>query len=76
MAEIIIGELNDLQDIRGQGWDDEFNMRGDKQQCNLKLKIQIRQYSTIHVHHSHFLNLKVNDMTKAYLEAANFFNMV
>lgn len=79
MTDIIIGELNDLglnlQDIRGQGYDNGSNMRGDKAGVQSKIK----QYNSRAFYvpcSSHSLNLVVNDMAKASLEAANFFNMV
>lgn len=42
MTDIIIGELNDLglnlQDIRGQGYDNGSNIRGDKTGVQSKIK--------------------------------------
>lgn len=79
MTDIIIGELNDLglnlQDIRGQGYDNGSNIRGDKTGVQSKIK----QYNSQAFYvpcSSHSLNLVVNDMAKASLDAANFFNMV
>ena len=79
MSEIIIGQLNDLglnlQDIRGQGYDTGSSMRGDKGGVQSRIK-KLNSRAFYVPCSSHSLNLVVNDMAKASLEAANFFNMV
>ncbi|XP_071056482.1 zinc finger MYM-type protein 1-like [Onthophagus taurus] len=79
MTEIIIEELTNmglnLQDIRGQGYDNGSNMKGDKAGVQSKIKnLNSRAFYVPCASHS--LNLVVNDMPKASSVAANFFNII
>ncbi|XP_067118932.1 uncharacterized protein [Centruroides vittatus] len=78
MSDIIIGELNDLdlnlQDIRRQGFDNGSNITGNK--AGVQSRIKQYNWRAFYVPCiSLSLNL-VNDMAKASLEAANFFNSI
>ncbi|XP_071051088.1 uncharacterized protein [Onthophagus taurus] len=79
MTEIIIEELTNmglnLQDVRGQGYDNGSNMKGDKAGMQSRIKNLNSQAFYVRCS-SHSLNLVVNDMAKASSVAANFFNII
>ncbi|GBM28337.1 hypothetical protein AVEN_229521-1 [Araneus ventricosus] len=61
--------------MRGQGYDNEANMKGK----HAGLQAEIRDTNPrafLITCGSHFLNLVVNDMVKSSLEGDNFFNIV
>ncbi|EFA12991.1 Zinc finger MYM-type protein 1-like Protein [Tribolium castaneum] len=61
--------------MRGQAYDNGANMKGDK--SGVQSRIRVLNPRAFYVPcSSHSLNLVVNDMAKASLEAAKFFNMV
>lgn len=64
-----------MQDIRGQGYDNGSDMRGDKAEAQTRIQI-LNSRALYAPCSSHSLNLVVSYMKKASVEAANFFNMV
>lgn len=71
-----LGGLNiDINDMRGQGYDNGANMKGKKIGLQKKiLDINPRAFYVPCAAHS--LNLVVNDAAKCYLEVTNFFAIV
>ncbi|GFT83206.1 zinc finger MYM-type protein 1 [Trichonephila clavipes] len=64
-----------LQDMRGQAFDNGANMRRNK--SGVQSRINALNPRAFYLPcSSHSLNLVVNDMAKASFEAANFFNIV
>ncbi|GFX78879.1 zinc finger MYM-type protein 1 [Trichonephila clavipes] len=64
-----------LQDMRGQAFDNGANMRGNK--SGVQSRINALNPRAFYLPcSSHSLNLVVNDMAKASFEAASFFNIV
>lgn len=79
LYEILIGEISDLglnlQNIKGQRNDNGYNMRGEKTGVQSRIK-NFNSRAFYVPCSSHSLNLVVNGMAKASLEAANFFSII
>lgn len=64
-----------LGDMRGQGYDNGANMKGDRAGVQRRIR-NLNPRAFFVPCSAHSLNLVVNDMAKSSLQAANFFNIV
>lgn len=64
-----------LGDMRGQGYDNGANIKGDRAGVQRRIR-NLNPRAFFVPCSAHSLNLVVNDMAKSSLQAANFFNIV